>query len=314
MFLHKRLKEGKFPNCRSLAGDLEVSSKTIQRDIDFMRDRLNLPIEYDQLHFGFHYTGEVSAFPAVEITEKELMALCIAHKAVAQYQGTPFEKPLTAAFRKLSAGLGDTFTFTWSDLESAYSFRAIGATDAGLEQFDLLSGAVLHEREVEFGYRKLGGKKEEMRKVQPYHLGCVENLWYLFGWDLDRKQLRTFALTRIHGARDTRRRFRRPRGFSISKYLAGSFGVFKGSGSHKVRLRFDAFAGQLVAERQWHGSQAMQLRTDGGVDLTLQLTSLEEIERWVLSWGRHVKVIGPRSLVESVRESALALAKNHETA
>jgi len=33
-----------------------------------------------------------------------------------------------------------------------------------------------------------------------------------------------------------------------------------------------------------------------------------------LSWGRHVKVIGPRSLVESVRESALALAKNHETA
>ena len=56
MRLHEKLKAGKFPNCRKLAEELEVSAKTIQRDIEFMRDRLNLPIEYDQLHFGFVYT------------------------------------------------------------------------------------------------------------------------------------------------------------------------------------------------------------------------------------------------------------------
>ena len=41
--LHDRIKAGTYPNCRKLADELEVSAKTIQRDIDFMRDRLGLP-------------------------------------------------------------------------------------------------------------------------------------------------------------------------------------------------------------------------------------------------------------------------------
>ena len=56
MRIHGQLKAGDFPNCRKISDELEVSSKTIQRDIDFMRDRLGLPIEYDPLRFGFHYT------------------------------------------------------------------------------------------------------------------------------------------------------------------------------------------------------------------------------------------------------------------
>ena len=63
MRMHQRLKAGRYPNCRKLPEELEVSSKTVQRDIDFMRYRLGLPIEYDQLHFGFYYTEPVSSFP-----------------------------------------------------------------------------------------------------------------------------------------------------------------------------------------------------------------------------------------------------------
>jgi predicted DNA-binding transcriptional regulator YafY len=48
MRMHQRLKAGRYPNCRKLADELEVSAKTVQRDIDFMRYRLGLPIEYDQ--------------------------------------------------------------------------------------------------------------------------------------------------------------------------------------------------------------------------------------------------------------------------
>ena len=39
MQIHERLKEGGYPNCQALSDDLEVSSKTVQRDIDFMRER-----------------------------------------------------------------------------------------------------------------------------------------------------------------------------------------------------------------------------------------------------------------------------------
>ncbi len=98
MRMHERLKAGRYPNCRKLADELEVSSKTVQRDIDFMRYRLGLPIEYDQLHFGFYYTEPVASFPNVEISEGELVALYVGQKALAQYKGTSFEAPLSTAF------------------------------------------------------------------------------------------------------------------------------------------------------------------------------------------------------------------------
>ena len=101
MRMHARLQAGRFPNCRKLAEELEVSSKAVQRDLDFMRDRLGLPIEYDQLHFGFYYTEPVSDFPNIEISAGELVALYVGQKALAQDKGTSFETPLSTAFRKI---------------------------------------------------------------------------------------------------------------------------------------------------------------------------------------------------------------------
>ena len=134
MQLHAQLQARKFPNCRKLAHELEVSAKTIQRDIDFMRDRLGLPIEYDQLHFGFVYTEPVANFPNIQVTEGEIVALFVAQKALQQYRGTPFEAPLRAAFHKIGDGLKDRITFSCSDLDSAISFRSAGQSMADLEK------------------------------------------------------------------------------------------------------------------------------------------------------------------------------------
>src|SRR4030095_6154494 len=209
MRMHERLKAGRYPNCRKLADELEVSSKTVQRDIDFMRYRLGLPIEYDQLHFGFYYTEPVSSFPNIEISQGELIALYVGQKALAQYKGTAFEAPLSAAFRKITDGLQDTITFSWTELDSAISFRSAGRTVADLRTFEALSQAVFKAVEVRFDYKKLGSRNYEERTLQPYHLGCVENLWYLFGFDLGRGQLRTFALPRIRNVRLSKTKFRR---------------------------------------------------------------------------------------------------------
>ncbi len=143
MQLHAQLQARKFPNCRKLAGELEVSEKTIQRDIEFMRYQLGLPIEYDQLHFGFVYTEPVTSFPSIQVSEGEIVALFIAQKALQQYHDTPFEAPLKAAFQKIGHGLKDKVTFTWTDLDAAISFRSAGHSQADLEVFEVLSHAVL---------------------------------------------------------------------------------------------------------------------------------------------------------------------------
>lgn len=313
MLIHARLKAGRLPNCRKIAEELEVSPKTIQRDIDFMRYRLALPIEYDPLRFGFYYTEAVTSFPTIDVSEGEIAALFVAQKALTQYQGTPFERPLRSAFRKITDGLKDRVSFSWSDLDNVISFHSAGASVADLELFETVSQAVLRSVELEFEYRKLESKRYEARRVRPFHIASLENQWYLFGEDLERRQLRTFALPRMRNARATTVRFRKPADFSISKVLSGSFGVFSGKAKQRIRLQFDAFAGRLVGERTWHESQRIRTARDGSVTLELQLGGLEEIERWVLSWGAHVRVLAPQELVDSVRSASEAITKLYDT-
>jgi predicted DNA-binding transcriptional regulator YafY len=68
-----------------------------------------------------------------------------------------------------------------------------------------------------------------------------------------------------------------------------------------IRSHFPSVAaGQLVRERIWHPSQKIQELADGGLELTLHLSSLHEIEPWVLSWGEHVRVVGPAEFKKRV--------------
>jgi len=64
-----------------------------------------------------------------------------------------------------------------------------------------------------------------------------------------------------------------------------------------------------VAERQWHPTQAIRkLKPDGSViEFQADLSGLEEITRWVLSWGSKAKVLGPPELQKRVREELKAM-------
>jgi predicted DNA-binding transcriptional regulator YafY len=133
MQIHERIKANRYPNCTKLGKEIEVSTRTIKRDVDFMKYRLNLPIEYDNKRYGFFYTEPVDQFPSLPVTEAEVFALLVAHKAIAQYQGTPYQKPLDAAFRKLTGQLDTKAKFTLGNLDEALSFRPFAPGDTDLE-------------------------------------------------------------------------------------------------------------------------------------------------------------------------------------
>src|SRR6476620_5165781 len=147
--IHQAIQSGKFPNASTLARELEVSTKSIHRDIEFMRDRLDLPVEYDGRRFGYHYTEEVSAFPTVQITEGELFALIVAEKALQQYRGTNSEKPLLSAIKKMEQSLPDTISLDLADVEQTISFRTRAEQILDLNIFDSLAKATAHRRQIE---------------------------------------------------------------------------------------------------------------------------------------------------------------------
>jgi proteasome accessory factor B len=298
MRIHTAIASGRFPNASSLAREFEVSTKTIQRDLDFMRDRMGLPVEYHPQRFGFHYTEPVDAFPTLQITEGELFALVVAEKALQQYRGSPFEKRLLTAFKNLAE---------WTQ---SISFRTTAEPNVDLGIIDRLAQAASEGRTLRLTYRKPGAATEE-RTVDPYHIGNVNGDWYLFAHDHLRKAIRTFVPSRILEAVPTGKTFQRPAKFALERHLRDSFGVYSRRGDFEVRVRFSRAVADYIREKRWHASQSLVELPDQGVELNLRLGSLEEISRWILGWGSEATVLAPPELANLVRGAAEALLKNY---
>ena len=302
--IHQSIQSGKFPNAATLAGEFEVSTKTVHRDLEFMRYQLDLPIEYDAQRYGFYYTEKVDAFPTLQITEGEFVALVVAEKALEQYRGTSFEKPLLSAIRKMEQALPDTISLSLGDVQQTISFRTRAEPILNLEIFDTLAKATAARQQLQLTYRKPGQQEAESRLVDPYHLANINGEWFLFAYDHLRKDIRTFVPSRIQRLKATGKKFPRPEKFSLEQRLRDSFGVHSGQGRTEVVIRFDARVADYLREKRWHPSQELRDLRGGAVELRMKLSSLLEVQRWVLSWGGDARVVKPAELARSVKEAA----------
>lgn len=309
MEIHESVNRANYPNASTLARKMEVSTKTIHRDIQFMRDRWDLPIEFDPAYNGFKYTRPVDSFPMLQINEGELFALLIAEKALQNYRGTVFEKRLSAAFQKIAESLPDAVSIHLNEWDEALSFRHTGEAEVEVEIFDKVSQATAKRRQLKIRYRKPNQKPEE-RVIDPYQLANINNEWYLYAFDHKRRDIRCFVPARILEVESTGKSFDRPDSFTLDNYLADSFGVYKGDESYDIRVRFTKTVAPFIKEKKWHPTQQIKTLKDGSLELSLQLSHLSDIQRWILGWGSQATVLAPKELAKAVRAEAQGIVDN----
>jgi predicted DNA-binding transcriptional regulator YafY len=181
--------------------------------------------------------------------------------------------------------------------------------------FEALSRALKNRREVEFDYRRPGSTRPISRRVEPYHIAFRNSSCYLIGHDVRKKALRQYALPRMANVTVRSERFVVPDDFSVEKFFQGAFGVQGGrqggTGDYLVRIQFDAAAAFYIRERRWHPTQTLKDLPAGGVELSMRLSDLEEVERWVLSWGVHATVMEPGELKTSMHETIEQLGRRY---
>lgn len=312
--IHQAISAGSFPNCSSLARMLEVTPKTIQRDITFMRDSFRLPLVYDQGRHGYHYEGEVDDFPDFEVGSEEIAALFLARMATDAIRGTELADKLRQAFGRMCRSMSDRVALNWSDLDEAFSRKVPRLPAREVKMFGELAEAVVKRRATSFHYRKLGADRAEPRRVWPLHLGEVDGGWYLIAHDEDRGMIRTFALPRITRLTVGSSVFERPAGFDGHEHLRRSFGIWtQGEGEELtlVRVILTGYAARLARERRWHPTQEVQELNASGtkVEVCFEAGALEEVVRWVLSFGSKAKVLGPPKLKQLVAEEVRLMSQ-----
>jgi predicted DNA-binding transcriptional regulator YafY len=298
----RAIRAGEYPNARTIARELEVGHRTVQRDVEFLRDRLGAPLAFDRRRNGYYYNRPDYRLPLMNLSEGELVALFLAERALQQYRGTPYAADLARAFGKLTAGLSDRVTVDLGHLGEAHSFRTTAASS--------LDPGLFRDLEAAIRGRSRGGGRGEgaAREVDPYHLASVDGQWYLIGHCHVRGEVRMFVPSRIRSLEPSGSTFDPPSDFRIGDYQAGSFSVLRGAEGelHRVRLRFTGDAVKYLRERTWHPSQTIEEISDGSLILGLAVGHLREVERLALSWGASCEVLGPLELRERM---ARALSK-----
>jgi proteasome accessory factor B len=309
--MHQLILNKEYPNCSTMAREFEMSVRTLKRNIDFMRTRMNLPIGFDVKRNGYYYTGAVPEFPKVPMSEADVFTMFVAKKAIEQYRGTPLQKMLEATFRKVMGQLDQSARFILGDMEGALSFRPFAPGDAELKDFEVLMRGVNEHRAVRFMYRNRGQVKAQARHVHPYHIGYVDNHWCLFGFDVSRKAMRTFVLARLSKPVLTKKGFTVSQKFDLNKHLAGSLGLYRGEDDYEVVVELDAWAADDVRGRRLHSSQELTELAKGTLRVRLRLNSLEEVERWILSMGTHATVVRPEKLRERLFRATQVLFERY---
>ncbi len=313
--VYELIRSGEFPNAISLGRQLEVAPRTIKRDVDRLRDHHGMMIGYNKVRHGYFLEDPVQALPGGRFTEAELMAMFVSRQALAACRGTAVERILSEGFRRLELRLDQDQRYLMGDLGDLVSFKEPASDDLELSVFQSLTRALRERLEVRFEYRGLSDATPQERQVRGYHLGCIDHKWYLFGWDLGREAVRTFALSRMGRLVVTSRRFKKPEDFNLAEILRGALTVHSGdAGRHMVvRLRLEGWAARVASERRWHPTQEVRPLGGGVVELELRLSGLDEVFRWVMSWGDLVEVLEPTELRELVWKAARSLEARHRS-
>ena len=315
--LDEAIRDGRYPNCLSFSVDWEVSQKTIQRDIEFMKYSLGAPIEYDRGKQGYYYTDHNWFLPALNVSEGELLALALGSQLAAVYQGTPIAETLGSILDKIADSMPDIVSVVPEDIAHDVSFVGYPSRPNDPEMWRAAVQAVRRRVALDVTYRAEAKSKSKSYRIHPFHLASIKGDWYVLACIPPHEDITQFALSRFEGMSLTDVHFHPPSAQLVTQRIHEAFGRFIRTGNeplHKIRVSFDAEIAHRITARQWHPDQKLKTKKDGSGTLEFPAASLEEAMRWVLGWGRHVRVVSPRGLTAAVRQEAMETVAIYNTA
>ena len=193
---------------RELAGRLEVSGRTIRRDVERLRE-LGYPVDALTGPAGGYRLHAGTAMPPLLLDDDEAVAIAVGLRTAAGASVTGIEETSVRALVKLEQVLPSHLRRRVNALKAATATLPAGGPTIDPECLTAIAGACRDRERLRFPYRSRDGV-DSRRLVEPHSLVNVGRRWYLVAWDCDREDWRTFRVDRLErpspaGARFTPR-------------------------------------------------------------------------------------------------------------
>ncbi|MCC6610566.1 MAG: YafY family transcriptional regulator [Burkholderiales bacterium] len=293
---------------------LGISLATFKRDLEYLRDRLNAPIEWDRARGGYRYVAPSPDAPRYELpgvwfNASEIRALLTLQHLLANLQPgllEPHVKPLLARLRALLGGAEHPA----EEIERRIRIIHLGARAVRLPHFEEVASALLRRQRLRIVYRGRGSGELTEREVSPQRLVHYRENWYLDAWCHLREGLRSFAVDAIERVAVLDQRAETVPDAELDEVLASGYGIFSGPVAAWATLRFSAARARWVATEQWHPQQKGRFEEDGSYVLEVPYSDPRELIMDVLRHGPEVEFLAPEALRQAVRQQLeVALAR-----
>ena len=311
--IHQLLTDRRVVPFSILMEELDISRASVKRDLEYMRERFNAPIEYDREANGYRF-GKLKPGPRYELpglwfSADEAYALLSMHSLLAELQPGLLEPHIKPLQERLRAVLGGEPA--WKDVEKRIRVFQPERRSTPTQYFDVTARAVLTRARLWIRHYNRKEDRETEREISPQRLVHYRDNWYVDGYCHLREGLRSFAVDAIRAAELRETRAKEVPAAELDEHLGAGYGIFAGREVEWARLRFTAEAARWVSAQVWHPKQRSQVEKDGSYLLEIPYANDRELVMEILKFGADVEVLAPASLRGRVSEALSAGSRRY---
>jgi predicted DNA-binding transcriptional regulator YafY len=285
-----------------LKKELEVSEASVKRDIDFLRDRLNCPLEWDRSKSGYVIRDQLAPggrfeLPGVWFEASEVLALLTMLHLVEGVQPTLLEDHVGPLKNRLHNMLSEG-TSSPTPIEKKVKLIHFAPRRVEPKHFQLIAGALLEGKRLHLHYWNRDKLERTTRNISPQRLVHYRENWVLDAWCHEKNALRTFSLEAIEDVQVLSEAVLEVGENELREHFESGYGIFAGQAKYRARLKFTPSRAQWVSAEQWHPDQSSAILEDGSYLLEVPYSNDQELLMDLLRHAPEVEVLEPPELRE----------------
>ena len=317
LLIVEELKKNQYPNRNDLfkflksaeyssdKGGYSVSTRTLARDIDTLKNEFNAPIDFDYAANEYYLKNPEWDFETpVKATALSifLLGLRIALDIIPE----PLRSKIDSDIKTLLCE-NNVEELSEAMIDSFISNSGTKST-VDPEIFRKVFWAWQNCQVISFVYKHPDGK-EFQHNFEPHIISFFKGAWYTKGYEVESRQVNCYAIQRISNIQS---------GFDCFDFKDKNLiertkrhGLFETPRVDGIKLRCDSSMAITLQEQQKVRKHKMEYQKDGFVVLTMKPEDENAVLRWVLSEGGKIEVIYPPELRKKVAEAGKKLLEKN---
>jgi len=312
--IDEEIRSGKYPNSDELASKMEVTPRTILRDIEYLKNFYNAPIEYDHTKHGFYYTKPNFFIKSVMLTDDEFKKVAYYYDVFKKSDSYLYDAEFSDAIGKILAVMPDDkiqkIPFLPADKNRIESVFEPSIKIEG-EIFFELHSAINNKEVIQAEYWTSSNRKKTIITLEPLSVFYKRHIYYLLACENEQyDKPGVYSINRLQKLYKTGKHFEIPSGFKPSKYIKEEADANpRDDKLYLFELLFPKEVAAKAIETTFYPNQTAEQLNDGTVFVSFRSTQLYEVFYWVLGRGREVKVLNPPKLVTMIKEEIQNVAQ-----